>query len=372
MAEGRLARALAHLERLVGFDTRNPPRAIGAGGANGDSIFGYLTEHLRQCGFALDLADHGAGCVSLHAQPIGVAPRLLFNFHLDTVPDAGGWSTDPHRLMVDGGRARGLGACDTKGAAACMLAAVESHAGAGDAALLFTSDEEAGDDRCVKAFLQRRLPFAGVLVSEPTSNRAVLGHRGIATAVGVFAGTAGHGSAQRALRDSALHESVRWATAALALAEEEEGRAAGGLAGVRFNLGVLHGGKKSNMIADRAEVRFGVRPRPGEDPLALLARFQGCARDPARVSWHTGFVGPPLPAPGAAAAERLAAELRLAAAAPADFWSEASLFSAAGHAALVFGPGDIAQAHAADEWVALADLDAAAAAYERLLGRQGS
>ena len=39
-----------------------------------------------------------------------------------------------------------------------------------------------------------------------------------------------------------------------------------------------------------------------------------------------------------------------------DFWTEAALFSQDGYTALVYGPGDIAQAHSADEWVALDQL----------------
>ena len=75
---------LTHLRALVGFDTRNPPRAIGTGG-----IFDYLRAQLPD--FALTLTDHGAGAVSLHA--VRGAPRILFNVHLDTVPDSPGWAT---------------------------------------------------------------------------------------------------------------------------------------------------------------------------------------------------------------------------------------------------------------------------------------
>ena len=50
-----------------------------------------------------------------------------------------------------------------------------------------------------------------------------------------------------------------------------------------------------------------------------------------------------------------------------DFWTEASLFSQAGLTALVYGPGDIAQAHTAGEWVALEQLSTAASNYQRLL-----
>ncbi|MDZ7791483.1 MAG: hypothetical protein U5L08_13520 [Xanthomonadales bacterium] len=53
---------------------------------------------------------------------------------------------------------------------------------------------------------------------------------------------------------------------------------------------------------------------------------------------------------------------------PVDFWTEASLFSAAGMPALVLGPGDIAQAHTADEWVALEQLDCALSTYKRIVG----
>ena len=50
-----------------------------------------------------------------------------------------------------------------------------------------------------------------------------------------------------------------------------------------------------------------------------------------------------------------------------DFWTEASLFSQAGLTALVYGPGDIAQAHTADEFVTLDQLQRYAGTITRLL-----
>ena len=67
------------------------------------------------------------------------------------------------------------------------------------------------------------------------------------------------------------------------------------------------------------------------------------------------------------AARDLADELGLPIGNAVDFWTEASLFSAAGLTAFVYGPGDIAQAHTADEWVALEQLATAATTYTRLL-----
>ncbi len=59
--------------------------------------------------------------------------------------------------------------CDIKGAAAALLAA--ANAGDGDAAFLFSSDEEANDPRCIAAFLARGIPYEAVLVAEPTRAR---------------------------------------------------------------------------------------------------------------------------------------------------------------------------------------------------------
>ena len=64
----------------------------------------------------------------------------------------------------------------------------------------------------------------------------------------------------------------------------------------------------------------------------------------------------------------LADELQVPIGNAVDFWTEASLFSQAGLTAFVYGPGDIAQAHTADEWVALEQLQRYADAVTRILG----
>lgn len=354
-----LASVLARLEELVSFDTRNPPRVIDRRG-----IVGHLAGVL-EAGFSCKVTDHGEGCVSLLA--VRGAPKVLFNVHIDTVPADPGWKGDPLRLHVEDDRAIGLGACDVKGAAACLVEAALRTPRGKDAALLFTTDEEAGSSRCVRAFLASRHGFERVVVAEPTRCRAILEHRGLATCNGTFHGTGGHASAPRALTDSALHEAVRWASRALAFAEGQEAESYKGLQGIRFNLGVMSGGTKANMIAAAAELRYGVRPRPDQSPHGLLAEIGALAPHADRVTWTAGFVAPPLPAPGKLdGAARLASDLGLPAGDPVDFWTEAALFSEAGLDAIVFGPGDIAQAHTAGEWVALSDLAAALAAYERI------
>ena len=68
------------------------------------------------------------------------------------------------------------------------------------------------------------------------------------------------------------------------------------------------------------------------------------------------------------AARDLADELGLPIGNAVDFWTEASLFSQAGLTAFVYGPGDIAQAHTAGEWVALDELQRYADSIARILG----
>ncbi|GAB3726722.1 acetylornithine deacetylase [Luteimonas pelagia] len=354
---------LQYLEALVSFDTRNPPRAIGTGG-----IFDHLRGALP--GFKCTVTDHGDGAVSLLA--VRGRPTRVFNVHLDTVPDSPAWTADPHRLRVENGRAIGLGACDIKGAAAGLVAA--ANATTGDAAFLFSSDEEANDARCIAGFLATDHGFTEAIVAEPTHCEAVLAHRGISSVLMRFRGQAGHASGAGALQASALHQAMRWGSRALDLVEDEAHQRFGGLTGLRFNIGRVEGGIKANVIAPSAELRFGFRPLPSMPVDDLHLRFGGLVEAGAIERYKETFRGPPLPAGDIADAEarRLAARdlaeaLDLPIGNAVDFWTEASLFSAAGLTAIVYGPGDIAQAHTADEWVSLEQLERYARSIVRIL-----
>jgi acetylornithine deacetylase len=358
---------LAHLEALVGFDTRNPPRVIDTGG-----IFDYLRGQLP--GFRVDVTDHGAGAVSMLA--VRGTPSRVFNVHLDTVPSSDAWSADPLRLRVEHDRAVGLGACDIKGAAAGLLAAAARTSG--DAAFLFTTDEEANDARCLKAFLAVDHGFREAIVAEPTRCEAVLAHRGISSALVRFAGQAGHASAADAIQASAVHRAMRWGVAALDHVASQSHHRFGGLTGLRFNIGTMAGGIKGNVIAPSAELRFNFRPLPSMSIDDLHARLRSLAGEGEIAMYEETFRGPPLPAGGLDGAERarlaardLADALELPIGNAVDFWTEASLFSEAGLTTFVYGPGDIAQAHAADEWVGIDQLERYAASIVRILGGEG-
>ncbi|KGM54852.1 acetylornithine deacetylase [Lysobacter daejeonensis GH1-9] len=347
-----LDKVLQHLQMLVSFDTRNPPRLIGTGG-----MFDYIRTQLPD--FRIEVTDHGAGAVSLLA--VRGTPRRVFNVHMDTVPDSPAWTANPHVLRVTGDRAIGLGACDIKGAAAGLLAA--ASATRDDAAFLFSTDEEANDPRCIAAFLAREHGFTEAIIAEPTQCEAVLAHRGISSVLLRFRGAAGHASGANAMQASALHQAMRWGSRALDFVESQSHQRFGGLTGLRFNIGKVEGGIKANMIAPSAEVRFGFRPLPSMSIDGLHEQFGTLVEAGAIERYEETFRGPSLPAGDVAGAEerRLAARdladaLGLPIGNAVDFWTEASLFSAAGLTAIVYGPGDIAQAHTADEWVSLDQL----------------
>ena len=333
--------ALEHLRWLVRADSQNPPRTP-------EALVARLQAELAAA-FDVERTDSGHGCVALFARR--GSPRVLFNFHVDTVPVSAGWTRDPFELAVGRDRAVGLGACDTKGAAAAMLAvALASKA---DVALLFTTDEEAGQGRCVRDFCAKKLPFELVVVAEPTEAHAVLAHRGVGTGMLAFHGTAAHSSA--AGGSSANHALVRWASAALAWAETH--------GDVRFNVGRVEGGLKPNVVAAEAMARFGVRPPPTESPNDVLLALARLAEDDA--VYTDGFLGPPLRE--TAKARTLATSYGLPVGAAVDFWTEAALFADAGYAAMVLGAGSIAQAHGADEFVSLGDLTRLTDLYHRIL-----
>jgi acetylornithine deacetylase len=343
-----LEETVERLRWLVACDTTNPPRKPA-------SVVSRLAATLAEGGLAVDIADHGEGCVSILARR-GRADVLLTS-HVDTVPVAPGWTRDPFVLSLEDDRAYGLGACDVKGGAAAMLAAALSTSA--PCFLLFTTDEEAGSATCMRRFISQKHEFRLAVVAEPTRGRAVTSHRGVATASLVFEGRAGH-SSQGGV--SALHRMIAWGADALRLSQELEASGSDGLRGVRFNIGRVEGGEKPNVVAGRAEVRFGVRPPPDMRGVDVLARLGALAPDAA---FEMRFQGPALV--GGDAVKREVDRLRLEKGDAVDFWTEAALLAEAGTPAIVLGPGDIAQAHGADEFVMLAELDAAARAYLSIL-----
>jgi acetylornithine deacetylase len=350
-------RLLRHLKALVAFDTQNPPRRL-----SGESLlFEYLKTAVKP-GFNVSIEDHGKGRVSFLA--VRGKPDLLFNVHLDTVPVLDGARFPPLEMTIHEDRVYGRGTCDIKGAAACLLTVAQTTKE--PMAMLLTTDEEGGEGCCVERFIEQGGcdPFEQVIVSEPTRCKAELVHRGFLSVKGVFRGESGHSSERRSLEDSAVHRMALWSAAAI-----RESRAADN-EGLRtcFNIGTVHGGIKSNLIADRSDIHWSARLLPGQSNENYLKKmFRLEAADYAE--WQVPFSGPPLPTDEfeTTKAHSFAGIHKLEVGLGLDFWTEASLFSAKGIPSLVFGPGDIAQAHTVDEWVSLEQLESALGIFKKLV-----
>ena len=359
-----LRQILEHLEALVACDTQNPPRLI-----DGDSAIFRYCENTVGKGFRTRTWDHGKGHVSWYA--VRGNPKVLFNVHLDTVPSGDGWKSDPHKLQVSNGRAYGRGSCDIKGAAAVLLALAQQ--GAENMALLFTSDEEGGGGCCVNKFLEESETgdFEQVIVAEPTSCRAVLGHRGFLSVKTWFYSDPGHSSEARALQDNANHQMALWLAKALQVASEKKQSELD--PGTCLNIGIIEGGSKSNVIAGSAFIHWSARLRSGESNEEFLREIQACAPAESSTEWQVPFAGEPLPATGQDedASRAFCTKNGLEPGQAVDFWTEASIFSAAGLPALVLGPGDIAQAHVDNEWVSTSQLEQAHRLYRQVVTKDG-
>ncbi|MCW8925462.1 MAG: acetylornithine deacetylase [Xanthomonadales bacterium] len=348
---------LDYLQSLVAFDTQNPPRAL----TENAPVFTWLGNVLG-AEFTIEMTDHGHGRVSMLA--VRGEPTLLFNCHLDTVPVLDGARFPALEMTRDGERVYGRGTCDIKGAAACLLdVACNTEAAM---ALLFTTDEEGANGCCVKAFVDNGGAdrFEQVVVTEPTDCLAITSHRGYLSVKGRFGGIAGHSSEKRALADNAIHKLSAWVAAAVKKAKylDDQGRRS------CFNVGEVHGGVKSNVIADAAGIHWSARLSPGDDNERFLETMTNLdASGSAR--WRVPFSGPPLPTGGmdTAKAQMFVERHALEAGATVNFWTEASLFAQAGIPAIVLGPGNIAQAHAVDEWVSIEQLQRALTIYTQLV-----
>jgi len=326
---------------------------------------------------------------------VPAAPTILWDAHQDTVP-AEGMTIEPFAPLVRDGRMYGRGACDVKGGMAAMLVALDRLRASPlprRATVVFsaTVNEEFGfsgaraltrlwgDSATVPTDVAARQlgggrPVAAV-VAEPTDLDLVTQHKGAVRWRIRVRGRACH-SAFPERGSNAIYPAGRVILAIEALAAELLARQPDHPCGPpTLNLGTIRGGAGVNLVPDLAVLEVERRVLPGESPVA--ARDEVIARIAAACEAATVEHDPPFlesagladaSADRAAAAwiESLAAAVRVGGAAgrrtAARYGTNASVFAEAGVPSVVFGPGSIAQAHTADEWIELAQVDAAAAA----------
>ena len=363
------------------------------GGEPNGAIIDYIEGYLASLGVTstrVPSPDEPQDKAGLHAR-IGPAVDggVILSGHTDVVPVEGqDWTSDPFALTERDGRLYGRGACDMKGFLACVLAAVPTLLAAElsrPVYLCFSYDEEIG---CVSGRLMAdaiREHYAerpaACIVGEPSMLQPVVGHKGIAVYKVIVRGSAGHSSRIRT-EVSAVHEAARlvgWCE------DYMEGLIARGALDERFDpphtsvhVGQLHGGTAHNIVADEAWFTVDIRNIPADaqgdvvDDLRAAAKTQEAAMRErfANASievapYHPAV--PPLDTPADSPAIDLAARLSGRRDTTAvSYAAEAGQFANAGFATVICGPGDIAQAHRADEFISVEQLRLGLEMIERL------
>ncbi|MBX9790385.1 MAG: M20 family metallopeptidase [Pirellulales bacterium] len=311
-------------------------------------------------------------------------PLVLFEVHQDTVP-VDGMTIDPWHPEVRDGRLYGRGACDIKGGMAAMLGALvrladERPRGRPTLVLACTVNEEHGYtgalalpklwQQSTAGALLPRAPDVAV-IAEPTNLDVVVAHKGAIRWRLRTHGRAVH-SSQPQLGDNAVYRMARVLSALERYADETCptigqhplcGR-------VTLSVGTIHGGLSVNTVPDECAIEIDRRLLPGETGEPARQQVidylrEALGPEATKIEHEPQFLyGPPLSdTNNAALAERLSAAAsqvrgscrRIGVA----FGTDAAAIAATGVPSVVFGPGSIAQAHTADEWVPLDELTAA-------------
>jgi acetylornithine deacetylase/succinyl-diaminopimelate desuccinylase family protein len=299
------------------------------------------------------------------------APVFLWEAHQDTVP--AGDMVEAFRPRIENGRLYGRGACDVKGALAAMLAALgrlmaEPKERRYGIVLACVVDEEY-TFRGVRELVKLPLEVHGAIVAEPTRLQIIVAHKGIVRWRIHTQGRSCH-SSQPELGVNAIYRMAGVVQAVEQYAEWLRSyRRDPRLGPATLSVGRIEGGISANIVPERCTIDLDRRVLPGEELDQVpkeLADFLGRTIGPN--GWHQEEPWMALPPLSPEGKEALVARLREAVyevRGRADigtvaYGTDASTLQAAGIPCVVFGPGDIAQAHTAEEWIALDELEQAA------------
>lgn len=359
---------------LIGFPTISTD-------SNLDMLF-YIRDYLEPLGARVDLFHDASGKKANLFATIGpdVDGGIILSGHADVVPVADQpWTTDPFIMDDRDGKLFGRGACDMKGFIAATLAMAPYYAQLDlkrPVHFAFTHDEEVG---CIGATalvpeLQKRGYKPSIaIIGEPTEMRIIEGHKGCCEYTTRFSGLEGHGSSPD-LGVNAAEYAVRYVSRLMELREDMKTRVP---ENSRFeppwttmNIGGIRGGVMHNVIVSKAEVDWEFRPVQQSDFHYMKDQITAYVTEellPAMRAVHpeasidTEILGEVdgLEPMDENAAKDLIMELTGANGADVvPFGTEAGIFQTMGLSAVVCGPGSIAQAHKADEFVAIDQLEA--------------
>lgn len=291
-------------------------------------------------------------------------PRLLLAPHTDTVSVVG-MTIDPFSGEVRDGKVWGRGASDTKGPMTAMLAALSRcrdilpklgyeiwFAG--------LMGEESGQHGAKALASQEQFDF--VIAGEPTDLKTVHAHKGSLWVTLTAHGKAVHASAPDR-GDNAIYKLTSAIEAIRAKVIPELSSKEHSLLGhSTLSVGTIRGGSKTNIVPDHAEATLDIRVIPGEKPARLITLLREATPnvDLAHQGSAPLYTDPTHP---------LIVKLSAIGGSPvgAPWFCDAAVFAEKGMPAVALGPGSIAQAHTADEWISVADLEAGADFFEKFL-----
>ena len=369
------------LKALVAFDTTSAKSNL--------KLIEYVRTSLESHGVTSTLIPSEDGAKASLFATIGPADGksgIGLSGHSDCVPVEGQtWASDPFTLTARDGKLYGRGACDMKGFLACVLASVPlfmSRRLKEPLHIIVSYDEEVGCTgvRPLIARLGSDLPRPrAIIVGEPTMMGVIEAHKRIDAYRTTVTGREAHSSLPQL--------GVNAISYAAELVEEIDriGATLSTTTNDRFDppsstvqVGTIEGGTAANIVPKTCKFHWQVRGLPEADPdfvpkqveafadERLLPRMRRVAPAASIETLNQGSVPAFLTKPGSEAVALAMALTGANSTSTVSYGTEAGLFEEAGCPTVICGPGDIAQAHAADEFVTVEQLDACLAFLAKL------
>jgi acetylornithine deacetylase/succinyl-diaminopimelate desuccinylase-like protein len=354
------------LRDLIALPSVNPAFAPARDPRAGEQrVADFLAATAAQAGLEIEFQRVFPGRSNLLARlsPRGkVRQRILLAPHLDTVNAAARQFVPVKRH----GRLFGRGACDTKGSIAAMLSALCELARSGqrprETEIVFAGlvDEENGQGGA-RALVRQGLKAELAIVGEPTRLRAITAHKGSMWLQLTARGKSAHGS-EPELGRNAVHLMARIVHRLQTEYAAQLRRRRHALLGcATVSVGSICGGSQANIVPDECHIEVDRRTLPGESEAAVqreLARFLDRRKLKAAVANAKSAACLPLETdPKLPLVARFLKSVGERGPAGVNYFCDASVLARGGIPSVVFGPGDIAQAHTADEWISLDSLE---------------
>lgn len=333
--------------------------------AGEERVADYLKNRARKAGLEIETQATNSGRDNLivRLKPLGQAThRIILAPHMDTV---GGDLDKIFRPTKKGERLHGRGACDTKGSVAVMFHAMEHlakrHRPANTEIVFIGFVDEECNQTGSRAFSKLKLKANLALVGEPTRCRVVTAHKGDLWLRLSTRGKAAHG-ARPELGRNAVHTMAKCIDAIETEYAQNLGkRRHPALGPPTINTGIVRGGSQPNIVPDVCEADLDRRTLPGES-FATIRREIGEVLKKrglkARLTNVKGYTCPAMETdPTLPMVQQFMRTVRQTKPLGVDYYCDAANIATTGVPVIVWGPGDIAQAHTADEWISIRQLE---------------